>query len=108
MMMFSWSCYPFQLVLLSTSADVVVGGNTVATTIATPSASPIYNSRAITVDTDIFAYWKAKQFDYPVIACIVRDYLAIPATSAPSESVFSQASDIVTKRGTGCPGNLLE
>ncbi|KAK2730655.1 hypothetical protein FQN55_005610, partial [Onygenales sp. PD_40] len=29
---------------------------------------------------------------------MARYYLAIPATSAPSESIFSQGSDIVTKK----------
>jgi hypothetical protein len=35
--------------------------------------------------TDILKYWAAKQYQYPIIATIARDHLAIPATSAPSE-----------------------
>jgi hypothetical protein len=49
-------------------------------------------------DLDIYQCWKAKQFDYPIVACIAKDYLPIPATSAPSECVFSQGGDIVTKK----------
>ena len=30
--------------------------------------------------------------------CLARKYLAIPATSAPSESIFSQSSDIITEK----------
>jgi hypothetical protein len=48
--------------------------------------------------TDILKYWAAKQYQYPVIAKIARDHLAIPATSAASERVFSNGSDIITKK----------
>ena len=49
-------------------------------------------------NTDILKYWCAKQYQYPVIARIARDHLAIPATSAASERVFSNGSDIITKK----------
>jgi len=48
--------------------------------------------------TDILQYWKAKQFEFPVVAEIARAHLAIPGTSAPAECVFSTGSDIVTKK----------
>lgn len=32
--------------------------------------------------TDILRYWSAKQYQYPTMARIARDHLAIPATSA--------------------------
>jgi hypothetical protein len=48
--------------------------------------------------TDILKYWCAKQYQYPVIARIARNHLAIPATSAASERVFSNGSDIITKK----------
>jgi hypothetical protein len=48
--------------------------------------------------TDIFKYWSAKQYQYPIVAQVARDHLAIPATSAPSERVFSNGSDIITKK----------
>ncbi|KFZ23115.1 hypothetical protein V502_02399 [Pseudogymnoascus sp. VKM F-4520 (FW-2644)] len=35
--------------------------------------------------TYILKYWAAKQYQYPIVAAIARDHLAIPATSAPSE-----------------------
>jgi hypothetical protein len=49
-------------------------------------------------ETDIYAFWKAKQYNYPIVARIAKDYLSILATSAPSECVFSQGGDIVTKK----------
>ena len=48
--------------------------------------------------TDILKYWSTKQYQYPTIARIARDHLAIPATSAASERVFSNGSDIITKK----------
>jgi len=49
-------------------------------------------------NTDILRYWAAKQYEYPVVACSARDHLAIPATSAASERVFSTGSDIIVKK----------
>jgi hypothetical protein len=48
--------------------------------------------------TNILKYWLAKQYMYPIVAQIARDHLAIPATSAASERVFSNGSDIITKK----------
>jgi hypothetical protein len=42
-------------------------------------------------------YWKSKQYDYQLISQMARDFLAIPATSAPSERVFSRGTDLTTK-----------
>jgi predicted alpha/beta hydrolase len=49
-------------------------------------------------DTDILKYWQSKQFQYPIIACIAKDHLAVPATSADLERIFSISGDIVTKK----------
>jgi uncharacterized protein YqiB (DUF1249 family) len=57
-------------------------------------------------DTDILLYWKVKQNEYPTIARIAKDYLAIPASSAPSESVFLYRDNLVTKiRNRDCPSD---
>ena len=49
-------------------------------------------------DTNILRYWASKEYEFPIIACIARDHLAIPAMSAASESVFSIGGDIITKK----------
>ncbi len=49
-------------------------------------------------DTDILRYWASKEYEFPTIARMARDHLAIPATSAASESVFSIGGDIITKK----------
>jgi hypothetical protein len=48
--------------------------------------------------TDILKYWASKEYEFPIVARMARDHLAIPATSAPSECVFSVGSDIITKK----------
>ena len=49
-------------------------------------------------DIDILKYWQSKQLQYPIIARIAKDHLAVPATSADSERIFSVGGDIVTKK----------
>jgi hypothetical protein len=52
-------------------------------------------------DEDVLEWWKHHAKDYPRLARIARDYLAIPATSVPVERVFSGGADLVTnKRGS--------
>jgi hypothetical protein len=47
---------------------------------------------------DILKFWASKQYQYPILAAIAKDHLAIPATSAESERVFSVGGDIITKK----------
>jgi hypothetical protein len=58
-------------------------------------------------DTNILKYWAGKEYEFPVIAKIARDHLAIPATSAPSECVFSVGSDIVTRKRNRLGGDYI-
>ncbi|XP_076879095.1 E3 SUMO-protein ligase ZBED1-like [Brachyhypopomus gauderio] len=51
---------------------------------------------SISVDSDPLLWWKTNEPTYPLIAKLAKRYLAIPATSVPSERVFSTAGDIVT------------
>ena len=49
-------------------------------------------------DTDVLEWWKLNSDEYPTLARIARDYLAIPATSASVERVFSGGTHLVTDR----------
>jgi hypothetical protein len=53
---------------------------------------------AADIDVDVLGWWKFHAGEYPCLARIARDYLAIPATSVPAERVFSGGADLVTKK----------
>ena len=40
-------------------------------------------------DMDPQMWWKAKRFNFPNVARVARKWLSVPATSTPSERVFS-------------------
>ena len=45
-------------------------------------------------------YMEDKEYEFPIICQMARDFLAIPATSAPSERDFSLAGNLITKKRT--------
>jgi hypothetical protein len=47
---------------------------------------------------DPLKWWKENGAKYPYVATIARKYLAIPATSAPSERVWSRLARILSLR----------
>lgn len=46
-------------------------------------------------ETHVLGYWKAHQDVFPALARMAKTYLAIPATSSPSEGVFSKTKNIL-------------
>lgn len=49
-------------------------------------------------DTDPLQWWKKNELRFKSLSSAARKYLAIPATSAPSERVFSIAGNICNRR----------
>ena len=43
-------------------------------------------------------WWKDKEDNYPLLSILARYHLCVPATSVPSERVFSKAGQIVSDR----------
>ena len=58
-------------------------------------------------ETNIHHFWKAKQFEFPIISKIAGDFLTIPATLALLECVFSIGSDVVTKKRNRLTGESV-
>ena len=56
-----------------------------------------YSSEPSTTN-DPLEWWRANSFRYPLLSHLAKKYLSIPATSVPSERVFSTAGNIVTKK----------
>ena len=47
---------------------------------------------------DPLLWWKEREMLYPLVAKLAKKYLAIPASTAPSERVFSVAKNILQKK----------
>lgn len=50
------------------------------------------------MDGDSLEWWQARRPAYPLLSSLAARYLGIPATSVPSERVFSCAGNLVTKK----------
>jgi hypothetical protein len=56
--------------------------------------------RAGSVDVDVLKWWKGQSEDLPLLAAVARKILAIPATSASSERLFSSGGNVMTNQRT--------
>jgi hAT family C-terminal dimerisation region len=60
-------------------------------------------------DTDVLEWWKRHESDFPALAILAKRYLAIPASSAPSERIFSKLKNTATaKRHNLSPQTLCQ
>ena len=57
----------------------------------TPTAEPAENP---------WQWWNARKKQFPILSKIAKKYLAIPATSVPSERLFSEAGNQISAKRT--------
>jgi len=53
-------------------------------------------------------WWRSNKDRFPYLSVLARKYLAIPATSAPSERIFSKAGELVSKRRANLQHSLID
>lgn len=63
---------------------------------------------SINRNDDPLVWWKNNQHRYPFLSKLARKYLCIPATSAPSERVFSSSGNIVTNRRSNLTPDIVK
>ncbi|XP_069134524.1 E3 SUMO-protein ligase ZBED1-like [Argopecten irradians] len=58
-------------------------------------------------ELSILDWWRENSHFYPRVACIARKYLSVPASSVPSERIFSLCGSIISKKRSRMnPDNL--
>lgn len=64
-------------------------------------------TRNIDTEDDPLTWWRENKAQYPRMSLLARKYLGIPATSSPSERLFSTGGNIVTcQRSSLRPQNV--
>ena len=57
---------------------------------------------------DAMMFWKTNRYTYPILSAMARDFLAIQASSVPSERAFSSGGNLVSKRRCSMTGKTIE
>ena len=59
---------------------------------------PVPLNLAESISFDVLQWWKEHKNEFPHLFLLFKKYMHIPATSVPSERIFSLANNIVTKK----------
>ena len=62
----------------------------------------------INIVEDPLQWWKENAWNFKVLSIIAKDLLAVPATSAPSERIFSKAGAIVTTKRSSLASKTID
>jgi hypothetical protein len=52
-------------------------------------------------------YWRAKEFEWPQLASMAFDFMAVPALSSECERVFSSCAKMTTIESSRLSGRML-
>ena len=58
-------------------------------------------------NSDPLLWWQQQQIQFPILSKLARKYLGIPATSVPSERLFSDAGNHITPRRSNLKPKLV-
>ena len=74
---------------------------------AEKEVSTFFNENAAPSSTDPLRWWQTHESRFSLLSNVAKQVLCVPATSVPSERVFSAAGHIVSKlRAALSPGNI--
>lgn len=59
-----------------------------------------HKEKRIKASDNSLEWWKRKKYNFPILCILARTYLACPATSVPSEQLFSGAGNIYDEKRT--------
>jgi hypothetical protein len=57
--------------------------------------------------TTVLDWWSSKEMLYPNLSLMIRDFLAVQASSAPCERLFSSAGNFLTKKRNRLKANSI-
>lgn len=80
--------------------DVMAGPSTAPLPLVTNEVQRYLMEPQIHQRDDPLSWWASKDVAYPCVAALARHILAVPASSVPSERIFSLAGNIVTNKRT--------
>lgn len=58
--------------------------------------------------TAALEFWKVNQYKFPILSAMAKDFLAVQASSVPSERAFSAGGNLVSKRRCSMAGKTIE
>lgn len=67
-----------------------------------------FTEPAIGATENLLCWWKKNEMKFPLLARLARKYLAIPATSAPAERLFSVAGLVLEEKRTNLKPNKVD
>ena len=62
----------------------------------------------ISIEEDPLIWWRTNSYRFPILSFLAKDFLAVPATSVPSEQIFSKAGHIMNVKRSSLGSSLAD